>query len=1088
MTDLFGLSLNLVMYVLLFLLAVSLASIAFVGLRNRIMFKMGIRNLPRRRAQTVLIIVGLMLSTVIISAAFTTGDTVNQSITSQVYGVMGSLDEIVQIQQGDSEADFEDSSTAGLRQPAFPAASVSTLVNQLRSSDDIDLVIPAYDDVAVGLNANERLSTPLFNVLGLDPAAAADLNDIIDVNGGRLHVTDLGANEIFINKSAADELNLKEGDTLTLITFGKQTTWRVKAIVENKRLAGAGGISVRKEGGVLPLSAAQTLFNAPDQLTMLAVSNKGDARGGYTRADTVESQINDAIASQRRAAASFPDLGVQTIKKTGVDIAEQASSLFTTFFLVLGLFSIGAGVLLIFMIFVMLAAERKSEMGMARAIGTKRGDIVQTFLSEGMAYNVLAALVGTGLGVVVAFLISQAMAKIFASADIQISPHVTARSLIISYSLGVVLTFLTVTVSSWRVSYINIVRAIRDIPEPPAEKPNWGRHGFFSAVVGLVIKRGSGKEWLLRLGLFVLGIFFFVGGISSGATLGAVLGGMVGGLTFVYAVFRTVQTGLLFLVIGAAVLLVFYATDSSSAFVLLLGLSLLPLGLALVTRSFGANDRLVYTLAGLVLLYIWEFDFSVGLIDRVFGKTNGDIEMFFLSGVMVTVAATFLVVYNADLILGPLTRLGRGLGALLPSIKMAVAYPLASKSRTGMTMAMFCLVVFALTMMSSMIHNFNRLYLSDRSLGGYQVSVDENPTNPIGDLRAALRSANASVVNDIENVGVVSIAVRSTGRACQVNEGVCDASALANDDNLHDYWIWGDDAAFLGQGTIPLQQRANGYSDDGAVWKALASDPSLAVIDSNGVVQGSGGFDSFGFLHGIDGDKTTFDPVGVTLIDEATGKSANVKVIGVIETGASANYMALHIQQATFESVYGAPDARRFYVKLASGTNATDAAREIESALLTTGAQAESLRKVLNDAAATQNGFFYLMQGFMGLGLFVGVAAVGVIAFRTVVERRQQIGMLRAIGYTKNMIGLTFLIESAFIAFMGVVSGIVFAVILARQLINDEFANQGVHSFAVPWMQIGMIGGLAFGFALLMTLIPSRQAAGIPIAEALRYE
>ncbi len=35
----------------------------------------------------------------------------------------------------------------------------------------------------------------------------------------------------------------------------------------------------------------------------------------------------------------------------------------------------------------------------------------------------------------------------------------------------------------------------------------------------------------------------------------------------------------------------------------------------------------------------------------------------------------------------------------------------------------------------------------------------------------------------------------------------------------------------------------------------------------------------------------------------------------------------------------------------------------------------------------------------MGLGLLVGVAAVGVIAFRTVVERRQQIGVLRAIGY-----------------------------------------------------------------------------------------
>jgi putative ABC transport system permease protein len=111
-----------------------------------------------------------------------------------------------------------------------------------------------------------------------------------------------------------------------------------------------------------------------------------------------------------------------------------------------------------------------------------------------------------------------------------------------------------------------------------------------------------------------------------------------------------------------------------------------------------------------------------------------------------------------------------------------------------------------------------------------------------------------------------------------------------------------------------------------------------------------------------------------------------------------------------------------------------------------------------------------------------------VIAFRTVVERRQQIGMLRALGYTRNMVGLTFLIESAFIAFMGVVSGLVFAIILAWQLIEEEFSNQGVTSFAVPWLQLGVIAALAFGFALLMTLIPSRQAARIPIAQALRYE
>ena len=51
-----------------------------------------------------------------------------------------------------------------------------------------------------------------------------------------------------------------------------------------------------------------------------------------------------------------------------------------------------------------------------------------------------------------------------------------------------------------------------------------------------------------------------------------------------------------------------------------------------------------------------------------------------------------------------------------------------------------------------------------------------------------------------------------------------------------------------------------------------------------------------------------------------------------------------------------------------------------------------------------------------------------------------------------------------------------------------EFENQGINTFSVPVVNIAVIGIAAFGFALLMTLIPSRQAANVPIAEALRYE
>jgi hypothetical protein len=52
-------------------------------------------------------------------------------------------------------------------------------------------------------------------------------------------------------------------------------------------------------------------------------------------------------------------------------------------------------------------------------------------------------------------------------------------------------------------------------------------------------------------------------------------------------------------------------------------------------------------------------------------------------------------------------------------------------------------------------------------------------------------------------------------------------------------------------------------------------------------------------------------------------------------------------------------------------------------------------------------GALQLLQGFMALGLLVGIAALGVISTRAVIERRQQVGMLRALGYQRGMVGLS---------------------------------------------------------------------------------
>src|SRR6476469_895191 len=91
----FGISMASIVTALVAVLAFCLLTVAWVAWRRPVIFKLGVRNIPRRKAQTILIVVGLMLSTMIIAAALGVGDTVDYSITDEVYSGLGHVDEQV---------------------------------------------------------------------------------------------------------------------------------------------------------------------------------------------------------------------------------------------------------------------------------------------------------------------------------------------------------------------------------------------------------------------------------------------------------------------------------------------------------------------------------------------------------------------------------------------------------------------------------------------------------------------------------------------------------------------------------------------------------------------------------------------------------------------------------------------------------------------------------------------------------------------------------------------------------------------------------------------------------------------------------
>ena len=202
-------------------------------------------------------------------------------------------------------------------------------------------------------------------------------------------LSDLGAGEVFLNDKAAEKLSAARGDQIAVLAAGKLTSLRVRDVVRYDG-AGTDGAAV-----LMTLSGAQQLLGRPGQINQILVSNQGNATSG--------AQYTDAVRAQLQPVLDPLGLEAKPVKQDGLKVAEAQGNSFMSMFSTFGTFTIAAGILLIFLVFVLLAAERRGEMGVARAIGTQRGHLVQMFLFEGMAYDVIAAAVGAGLGVLIAF-------------------------------------------------------------------------------------------------------------------------------------------------------------------------------------------------------------------------------------------------------------------------------------------------------------------------------------------------------------------------------------------------------------------------------------------------------------------------------------------------------------------------------------------------------------------------------------------------------------------------------------------------------------------------------------------------------------
>ena len=301
------------------------------------------------------------------------------------------------------------------------------------------------------------------------------------------------------------------------------------------------------------------------------------------------------------------------------------------------------------------------------------------------------------------------------------------------------------------------------------------------------------------------------------------------------------------------------------------------------------------------------------------------------------------------------------------------------------------------------------------------------------------------------------------------------------------------DQAYLENVDYGIGVKAEGYTTAAEIWEAVRDQPGLAVVDrlavpsrsTTNIVIGGPEFS----LEGVYLEDETMQPIVLQVREPNSEATFDVTVIGVLEQSAITGFGLITSQETLEKGLDTRADRRQptssGWLKALIRSLASTA---LESAFLKNGLESVDLIQELRDSLAIQLMFQQLMLGFLTVGLVVGVAALGVISTRAVVERRQQIGMLRALGFQRQMVSWVFLIELSFVALLGIGLGVGLALIPASQMVTDMAVDIPGLTFQVPWKEIVVVFGLAYGMTLLTTWLPAVQASRVRPAEALRYE
>lgn len=189
----------------------------------------------------------------------------------------------------------------------------------------------------------------------------------------------------------------------------------------------------------------------------------------------------------------------------------------------------------------------------------------------------------------------------------------------------------------------------------------------------------------------------------------------------------------------------------------------------------------------------------------------------------------------------------------------------------------------------------------------------------------------------------------------------------------------------------------------------------------------------------------------------------------------------LIVSEANFVDLFPSISGYAFFLIEAPAATTADVERTLERELETYGFDVSSAAARLREYLAVQNTYLSTFQMLGGFGLILGTIGLAAVMLRNVWERRGELALMRAVGFSRLAIGWIVLTENVALLLVGLVAGGISALLaVAPHLVSRPGT--------IPWVSLAAILFGVFAVGTLAGIAAIAATLRAPLIPALRRE